>query len=850
MSSSLSVESLAEMFPSYSINIIRDIAEQCDNNHNLALEKLLELQSEEPADGGRPTAPPPALQTRQAMQCVLFPPDKGHGGASKSAPKPSGGHANGSLGPRLSDLLPHLASHVATPTAPPIPLTSTTHQEEVNYDEICPGMITLDTGQPPGGFVAATAPSPTTAPSRPAPATCRGWWPSWPLAPTMAGSQLPVSRRTTTLGGCAHTLKGSTAAQLAALSTLASESSHDEWAAGSEGTPNLSSSPAACHTPPRSAAGVAAAAPSTAPGPASPSPVTPLSQDGSQHPGAPGASHQPSSLSSDDDELAAMLPHLAHCFASSPAPSGTASPAPEPALAAEAAPRARSRRASEHASDGWGAAELVAAVVFYLQMFPNLKREVVGDVLQRYSDSREACLDQMIMLSSCVENAAGEGGSDGPDPAGWDSPSGSGSDEEEGGSTAGASWEVGLTPEELAGMEQGIFPGLQAPPLPQPIPLQQPGQQAALQQGGERPASPEGPDALPAEEKAELLQAEFKSIATAEVSAALTACDGSLFAAAELLRSFAAEDAASGAQQQGVATAAAGSGAGDSGASAGFLPQHAKPKVQHLARRFPAVHAEALEVALASCGYDLATARRTLREAGYGEVQPEPLLASTRPLAPPPPAVPPPVPPPPRSAPASPLLAPTAAPALPEAPRLALSPPAAPPGGLSLSEATYLRNQAIWEQERAQGKRLEQAYRRCFELAAEAHARGEYEDAAELSMRGRAYRQQFYDEQSKASRRISKRVNAANGLPRIEVDLHGQTVADALATVENGIRNLPESIPGGVVVRYITGKGRHSTSGVARIKPEVVRLLGECGVTFVEAPNGGGWVEATLVPAH
>lgn len=36
------------------------------------------------------------------------------------------------------------------------------------------------------------------------------------------------------------------------------------------------------------------------------------------------------------------------------------------------------------------------------------------------------------------------------------------------------------------------------------------------------------------------------------------------------------------------------------------------------------------------------------------------------------------------------------------------------------------------------------------------------------------------------------RSNAANGLPRIDVDLHGQTVADALATVENGIRNLPE----------------------------------------------------------
>lgn len=39
------------------------------------------------------------------------------------------------------------------------------------------------------------------------------------------------------------------------------------------------------------------------------------------------------------------------------------------------------------------------------------------------------------------------------------------------------------------------------------------------------------------------------------------------------------------------------------------------------------------------------------------------------------------------------------------------------------------------QQERAQAKRLEQAYRRCFELAAEAHARGDHGAAAELSMR-------------------------------------------------------------------------------------------------------------------
>jgi hypothetical protein len=55
-----------------------------------------------------------------------------------------------------------------------------------------------------------------------------------------------------------------------------------------------------------------------------------------------------------------------------------------------------------------------------------------------------------------------------------------------------------------------------------------------------------------------------------------------------------------------------------------------------------------------------------------------------------------------------------------------------------------------------------------------------------------------------------------------------------------------QSIPGGVVVRYITGKGLHSAGGAARIKPEVLRLLAERGMPHVEGP---GWVEATLAPA-
>ena len=54
----------------------------------------------------------------------------------------------------------------------------------------------------------------------------------------------------------------------------------------------------------------------------------------------------------------------------------------------------------------------------------------------------------------------------------------------------------------------------------------------------------------------------------------------------------------------------------------------------------------------------------------------------------------------------------------------------------------------------------------------------------------------------------------------------------------------PQSIPGGVRVRYITGRGAHSAGGEARLRPEVIRLLRHHRVEFEEGP---GWVEATLV---
>lgn len=182
------------------------------------------------------------------------------------------------------------------------------------------------------------------------------------------------------------------------------------------------------------------------------------------------------------------------------------------------------------------------------------------------------------------------------------------------------------------------------------------------------------------------------------------------------------------------------------------------------------------QVALAAANYDLVAARRTLRENGYSEVEVAPSPAASTARLSPPPGLPLPQPVP-LPGPPQPVPLPGVAQA-----------PSAPPAPLSLSEATYQRNQAIFEvgggrvwfkgawpcaavlvagcfivicggslpdhhacprhatifrygppysaqQERAHASRLQAAYRRCFALAQEKQAAGEHETAADLRMK-------------------------------------------------------------------------------------------------------------------
>ena len=75
------------------------------------------------------------------------------------------------------------------------------------------------------------------------------------------------------------------------------------------------------------------------------------------------------------------------------------------------------------------------------------------------------------------------------------------------------------------------------------------------------------------------------------------------------------------------------------------------------------------------------------------------------------------------------------------------------------------------------------------------------------------------------------------------LDLHGLTVSEAVHVLDAAIDTAAhESLPAFSVV---TGRGRHSVGGRARILPAVKNVLSGRGMTFIE-PGVGGVVRVLL----
>jgi hypothetical protein len=327
------------------------------------------------------------------------------------------------------------------------------------------------------------------------------------------------------------------------------------------------------------------------------------------------------------------------------------------------------------------------------------------------------------------------------------------------------------------------------------------------------PPRAETPNDLTNEEKISVLTLDYPSFSKEELQAALDGSNGRLEDAMRLLASFLDEDSAATQRQQTERPSTADvlrlveelEAEEQKGmAAAAAVPAPVDPmtaQLDALAAKFPDMERDGLMVSLELASFDVEAAERVLRDQMAAEE------------APPPAPLP---------------LAGDAAP-VPFPPR-------------RMSETA--RNQEIYEQERANADRLRTAYRQLESQARHAADRGDYHLVDSLNVRANEINDEYYKASDGAARRIALRVNRGKkGF--MTVDLHGLHVDEALYKITQALDTLPSISPGGVVVRYVAGKGNHSGEAGAQIKPAVLALLEERGVHY-SAPADKGHVDVII----
>eukprot|EP00026_Physarum_polycephalum_P002879 Phypoly_transcript_02888.p1 GENE.Phypoly_transcript_02888~~Phypoly_transcript_02888.p1 ORF type:complete len:815 (+),score=218.80 Phypoly_transcript_02888:68-2512(+) len=127
-----------------------------------------------------------------------------------------------------------------------------------------------------------------------------------------------------------------------------------------------------------------------------------------------------------------------------------------------------------------------------------------------------------------------------------------------------------------------------------------------------------------------------------------------------------------------------------------------------------------------------------------------------------------------------------------------------------------------------------------FMQAAAAYQAGDGARARALSQRGREYDEMMKESHRQACHQIFLDCNARLDT-LASIDLHGLHVAEALQVISQLLEihaQMGETGNKTKKLRVITGQGRHSLHGIAKIKPAVKNFLRSKGYTFVEADAG------------
>jgi len=125
---------------------------------------------------------------------------------------------------------------------------------------------------------------------------------------------------------------------------------------------------------------------------------------------------------------------------------------------------------------------------------------------------------------------------------------------------------------------------------------------------------------------------------------------------------------------------------------------------------------------------------------------------------------------------------------------------------------------------------------RFFDESHQAYARGDGAAAKDLSNKGKAHKAEMEKLNGQASDWIFRENNKDS--PPDTIDLHGLYVKEAIDHTERALQQAQQR--GDQHLRVIVGKGLHSQSHVAKIKPAIEQLMQQYQIEAEMDPHNAG----------
>lgn len=174
-------------------------------------------------------------------------------------------------------------------------------------------------------------------------------------------------------------------------------------------------------------------------------------------------------------------------------------------------------------------------------------------------------------------------------------------------------------------------------------------------------------------------------------------------------------------------------------------------------------------------------------------------------------------------------------------------PQAPPPGTVGMPQEEF---EALYDSQRRKATELAVLKDMAFKQAMEAYSKGHKDLARKLKLQGKDYSRQARLEHRRAAEAIFEERNSTI-VNTFLADLHGMHVDEALERVHQYLIEFNkiqlDKLPSKKIIRFVTGRGKHSPDNVSRLSAALSHFFHQHGVHY---SNGYGYFDVSLENAN